>query len=163
MDRVRIGIIGCGGMARSHGHVFRERVPEAEIAALVEPDANNLKRFITEIFPDSKAPQTFSDYREMLDKVKLDGVLIVSPHSYHFQQAVDSISVGCHVLLEKPMVVSTPDAQEMIVHAKKHQRVISVAFPGPFTQEFQYIRELIAGGGLGDVYLVTGVCAQPCL
>lgn len=161
MDRVRIGIIGCGGMSRYHGRIFTKTVPEAEIVALADPDANNLNRYLSEIFPDgSNQPQTFADHKAMLESAKLDGVLIVSPHSHHFQQAVDAMDAGCNVLVEKPMVISTEDAQELIDHSKKRDKVLSVAFPGPFTREFQYIRKLIAEGGLGDIYLVTGVCTQ---
>ena len=58
------------------------------------------------------------------------------------------------------MVINTEDAQKLIAHAEAHGKVVSVAFPGPFTPEFQYIRNLIASGELGEIYLVTGVCTQ---
>ena len=45
MNRVRLGVIGCGSMSRHHGRIFTQSVPEAEIVALVEPDANNLAGF----------------------------------------------------------------------------------------------------------------------
>ena len=160
MDRVRLGVIGCGSMSRHHGRIFAQSVPEAEIVALVEPDANNLARYIAEIFPDGPSPATFSDYRAMLAEATPDAVLIVSPHSYHFQQVIDSIDAGCHVLVEKPMVIRTEDAQALIAHASKHDKIVSVAFPGPFSCEFQYIRDLIARGDLGEIYMITGVCAQ---
>lgn len=161
MAKVRIGIIGCGGMARHHGKMFTRNVPEAEIVALAEPNENNLARFIKDVFEDPAAePATFSDYRDMLAQVELDGVMIISPHAYHFQQAIDSISKGCHVLIEKPMVISTADAQALIEHASKHNRTVSVAFPGPFTSEFQYIRKVIADGELGEISVVSGHCCQ---
>ena len=160
MDRVRLGVIGCGSMSRHHGRIFKQSVPEAEIVALVDPDANNLARYISEIFPDGPSPATFSDYRAMLAEAAPDAVLIVSPHSYHFQQVIDSIDAGCHVLVEKPMVIRTADAQALIAHANKHNTIVSVAFPGPFSCEFQYIRDLIARGELGEIYMITGVCAQ---
>lgn len=163
MDRVRLGMIGCGGMARHHGHIFTKSVPEAEIVALVEPDARNLARFVSEIFPNGPAPATFDDHRTMLAEVPLDGVVIVSPHAHHFQQATDALNAGCHVLVEKPMVIRTEDAQSMIAHAESVDKVVSVAFPGPFTCEFQYIRNLIASGELGEIYMITGVCAQDWL
>jgi predicted dehydrogenase len=161
MQKVRIGIIGCGGMARHHGKIFTRHVPEVEIAALAEPSADNLARFIKDVFDDPAAePATFSDYRDMLANIELDGVMIISPHAYHFQQAVDSISAGCHVLIEKPMVINSADAQALIAHAEQHQKMVSVAFPGPFTGEFQYIRNLIARGDLGTISLVSGHCCQ---
>ena len=161
MEKVRIGIIGCGGMARHHGHMFTRFVPEAEIVALCEPNADNLARFIKEVFEDPQAePATFSDYRQMLEETELDGVVIVSPHNQHYQQATDVISSGRHVLVEKPMVIRTEDALALIRHAEQHQKVVSVAFPGPFSCEFQYIRRAVAAGELGDVSLVSGHCCQ---
>ncbi|MEN9935573.1 MAG: hypothetical protein RLZZ387_2152 [Chloroflexota bacterium] len=161
MERVRIGIIGCGGMARYHGHMFTKSVPEAEIVALAEPSEANLARFIKEVFQDPAAePATFGDYRRMLEEVELDGVLIVSPHNQHYQQATDAISRGLHVLVEKPMVIRTEDALALIRHAEEHKRVVSVAFPGPFSREFQYIRGLLERGELGDISLVSGHCCQ---
>jgi predicted dehydrogenase len=162
MEQVRIGVIGCGGMSRHHGKIFRSSIPEAQIVALAEPDAANLERYLKDVFPDGQdLPSTYSDHKTMLESVKLDGVLIVSPHAYHYQQTVDAIEAGCHVLLEKPMVINTPDALKLIEHAKTKNKIVSVAFPGPFSPEFQFIRKLIAGGALGEIYLVTGVCAQP--
>jgi predicted dehydrogenase len=163
MDRVRLGVIGCGGMSRHHGRIFTQSVPEAEIVALVEPNENNLARYIADVFPGQPAPATFSDYRVMLAEAAPDAVLIVSPHSYHFQQVIDSLDAGCNVLVEKPMVISTADAQALIAHASKTDKIVSVAFPGPFSVEFKYIRDLIARGDLGDIYMITGVCAQDWL
>jgi len=76
---------------------------------------------------------------------------------------MDAIDAGCHVLIEKPMVIRTADAKTLIGHAEANKRVLSIAFPGPFTCEFQYIRNLIASGQLGEVYLINGVCSQPWL
>ncbi len=162
MGKVRIGVIGCGSMSRHHGKIFQALVPDAHIVALAEPDAANLEQYLHKVFPDGKnLPQTYPEHSSMLERVKLDGVLIVSPHAYHFQQAMDAINAGCHVLLEKPMVINTNDALTLIEHARAKDKVISVAFPGPFSREFQFIRQLIAGGALGEIYLVAGVCAQP--
>src|SRR5437868_9830326 len=58
MNRVRLGVIGCGNMSRHHGRIFTQSVPEAEIVALVEPDTNSLARCIAEIFPGQPAPAT---------------------------------------------------------------------------------------------------------
>jgi predicted dehydrogenase len=76
---------------------------------------------------------------------------------------VDAVRAGCNVLIEKPMVINTEDAQALIGEAERHQRIVSVAFPGPFSEEFRYVRDLVERGGLGEVQLVTGVCTQDWL
>lgn len=161
MTRVRIGIIGCGTRSRRHHGRLLRAMPDVEIVGLVDTHADNVDRFVHEVFEDGPVPPTFSDHHELLEKVEMDGVLIVTPHAHHFTQAMDAIQAGCHVLIEKPMVIRTEDALALISQAERHQRIVSVAFPGPFTVEFQYLHDLIARGELGEVQLVTGVCAQP--
>lgn len=160
MKRVRLGMIGCGNMGRHHGRILRRSVPEAELVALVDPSEQNLTRMIADVFPDQPPPPTFDDYRTMLAEVPLDGVIILSPHAHHFPQAMDAINAGCHVLVEKPMVINTADAQTLMAHAKAQNKVVSIAFPGPFSCEFQYIRDVILSGALGDIYVISGICAQ---
>jgi len=158
---IRIGIIGCGGMARHHGRVF-DALPDVHIAALAEPNQHNVDRFILETVSDkTRLPTTYTDYREMLGQQSLDGVVIVTPHNQHFTQAIAALEAGCHVLVEKPMVIDTQDAITLIAHADACKKIVSVAFPGPFTSEFQYIRAHLAEGGLGDLSVISGVCAQP--
>jgi predicted dehydrogenase len=160
-NEVRIGLIGCGGMARHHGRMF-DALPGARVVALAEPSQLNLDQFILETVSDkTQLPNTYADYRTMLQKEQLDGVVIVTPHNQHFTQAVDAMQAGAHVLVEKPMVIDTEDALALIEKAEQLNKVVSVAFPGPFTCEFQYIRESIANGDFGQLSLVTGVCAQP--
>jgi len=161
MTNVRIGIIGCGGMSRRHGRMF-DALPDVDVVALVDPSQANLERFIVETVSDkTHIPATYADYRDMLAHERLDGVVIVTPHDQHFAQAMAAMQAGCHVLVEKPMVIDTEDALALIERADQLQKVVSVAFPGPFTCEFQYIRDTVAQGGLGELSLATGVCAQP--
>ena len=161
MANVRIGMIGCGGMSRRHGRMF-DALPDVDVVALAEPSQANLERFIVETVSDkTQLPATYADYRDMLAHERLDGVVIVTPHDQHFAQAMAALQVGCHVLVEKPMVIDTEDALALIECATQLQKIVSVAFPGPFTCEFQYIRDTIAQGGLGELSLTTGVCAQP--
>jgi len=148
-------------MSRYHGRVYTTQVPEVEVVALCDTHKENLGRYQREVFdPIKKKPPTFADYRGMLSKVKMDAVLIVTPHSDHFEQVSASLDAGCHVLVEKPMVVKVEHARKLIKHAAKAERVLSVAFPGTFSPEFQYIRGLLKNGTLGDVIAADAFVAQ---
>ena len=161
MKKVRLGIIGCGSMSRYHGRVYTTQVPEVEVVALCDTHKGNLDRYQREVFdPIKKKPPTFADYKDMLAKVELDAALIVTPHADHFEQVSASLEVGCHVLVEKPMVVKVEHARKLIKHAAKAKRVLSVAFPGTFSPEFQYIRGLLNSGKLGEVIAADAFVAQ---
>jgi predicted dehydrogenase len=164
MDKVRIGIIGCGGMSRHHGRMFTTQTPDVEVVGLCDTHPQNLARYQREIFePLGHKPPTFADYRELLAQEKPDGVVIVTPHAHHFEQAMASLDAGAHVLVEKPMVVKSEHARQLIARAAKVKRTVSVAFPGPYSAEFAYIRSLIAQGELGDIILLNAMVSQKWL
>jgi predicted dehydrogenase len=95
-------------MSRFHASIFTKQVNNAEIVGLCDTHKENLDRYQREIFdPIKKKPPQFADYRDLLDKVKVDAVLIVTPHADHFQQITDSLDAGLHVLAEKPMVITS--------------------------------------------------------
>src|SRR5580700_7577632 len=120
MKKVRLGIIGCGNMSRLHGKVYTTQVKDAEIVALCDPLQANLNRFQSELFdPTKQKPPQFDHYKELLEKVEMDAVLIVTPHSDHFEQVMDSLDTGLHVLVEKPMVLTSDEARRIIKHAAK--------------------------------------------
>ena len=161
MKKVRLGIIGCGSMSRYHGKVFTTQVKDAEIVGLCDPLRANLDRFQSELFdPIKQKPPQFDHYKELLEKAEMDAVLIVTPHSDHFEQVMDSLDAGLHVLVEKPMVLTSNQARKIIKHAAKKKRIVSVAFPGTFTPEFQYIRGLMDSGKLGETIAADGFVAQ---
>lgn len=148
-------------MSRHHGRMITSSVPDLEIVALADTHQGNLDRYQKEVFdPIGQKPPQFDDHTKMLAKVEMDATLLVTPHTHHYQQILDSFAAGCHVLVEKPMVTETAHARTVLAEAKKRKKVLSIAFPGPFTREFQYIRNLIKKGDLGDVYLVNAICTQ---
>jgi hypothetical protein len=96
MKTVRLGMIGCGSMSRYHGKVYTTQVKDAEIVALCDTHKHNLDLYQREIFdPVKQKPPTFADYRDMIAKVTMDAVMIVTPHADHFQQITDSLDAGC--------------------------------------------------------------------
>ena len=103
IEKIRVGMIGVGGIAQ--GHVQRLlALPEVEIVALADASEKSIENTQERHGEGVAQAQTFADYRELLEKAKPDAVVICTPHTQHFQQAVDSLDAGAHVLLEKPMV-----------------------------------------------------------
>ena len=163
MKKLRIGVIGCGGMSRVHGRAWTApaMASQVEIVGLCDPDRANLDRYQREIFePVRQKPPVFDDYRALLESVPMDGVLIVTPHTQHFDQTMAALDAGCHVLVEKPMVMRADHARQLIARARKRKRIVSVAFPGPFSPEFAYIRRLMERGALGRVQVVDAFVSQ---
>jgi predicted dehydrogenase len=159
---VRIGFIGCGGI--SHWHVQRlAKVPEAKIVALCDTSSASLDRMISR-FPELAELPRFSDYREMLaSDVAIDGVQLHSPHTLHFQQSMDSLDAGKHVLSEKPMVCTVEHAHTLLRKIEETGKVFAISYQRHYERTFRYIKQKIDEGELGDVQFVSVLQGQDWL
>src|SRR5690242_15806216 len=120
-DKIRVGFIGCGGMANAHVKNMAP-IAEAVLVALNDSsDAFNQRMYdkSSEFAPNIRKLPVYKDYKELLADPNVDAVQIHSPHTVHFQQAMDALAAGKHVLLEKPMVTRTQDAHTLIDAWKK--------------------------------------------
>ncbi len=156
-DSVRIGIIGCGGIARRH--IQNLLGYGASIVALVDTVEANIRRYQSE-FPALQTASTFQDYREMLEKTKLDAVQINTPHVFHFQQIMDSLEAGLHVLTEKPMVCTVRQAKDVIAKAEETGRTVLIAYQRHYQPEYIYIRQTIREGRIGKVTAISALQGQ---
>lgn len=157
-DKIRIGLIGCGGIM--NGHVARLlEIPEAEIVALDDISAESIAR-IHERQPAIKDLPVFEDYREMFDKVELDAVEIATPHTLHFEQGMDALDRGLHVLMEKPMVCSVDHAKKMIARAEETSRHIVVSYQRHYQPQFRYMKNVIESGEFGEVSFISALQTQ---
>src|SRR5262245_59073825 len=109
MARVKVGLIGCGGIAQMmHLPYLKELDDRFEIAALSDISPGLLAL----VARDYGVERTYLDYREMLERADLDAVLVLTQH--HAEPAIAAARAGKHVLIEKPMVVNLDEADELI-------------------------------------------------
>ena len=157
-DKIRIGLIGCGGIMRGHARRLLG-MPEVEIVALDDISDEMLGRFY-EFIPEVKGLPVFYDYREMLEKVELDAVEIATPHTLHFQQTMDCLDAGKHVLLEKPMVCTVDHAHKLLAKVEEKDRVLVLSYQRHYQPAFRYMRDVIREGKLGEVTYVSALLCQ---
>jgi predicted dehydrogenase len=113
MDRVKVGVIGCGMVAQvMHLPYLRELNARYEIAALCDLSPGLLATLGREY--DVRA--TFADYQDLLDRANVDAVMVLSHH--HAPAAIAAARAGKHVFVEKPMVVNLAEADELIDTAR---------------------------------------------
>jgi predicted dehydrogenase len=157
-EKIRIGLIGCGGIMRGHAKRLLS-IPEVEIVALDDISDDQLAKFY-EAVPEVEGLPVFYDYREMLEKVEMDAVEIATPHTLHFQQAMDCLDAGKHVLLEKPMVCTVEHAHKLIDKAEKTKRIVVLSYQRHYQPQFRYMRDVIREGKLGNVTYISALQCQ---
>ena len=143
MIRARIGVIGAGWWAVANHLPILKAMPDCEIVAVNRLGAAEL----ADVQRAFGVARGFEDYREMLAKVEMDGVVISSPHVLHFEHARAALEWGCHALVEKPMTTNTDDARELVALAARAGREIVIPYGWNFKGWTPAARRLAAGVG----------------
>ena len=144
----RIGLIGYGYWGPNLARNFHA-LPDARLVAVADADANRL---------DEPArlyhARTYADYHELLADPTLDAVAIATPARTHFEIARAALARDKHVLVEKPLAMSSDEARQLIALAEKKGRVLMVGHTFEHNPAVWKIRELIEQCAIGEVYYV---------
>jgi predicted dehydrogenase len=154
---IRVGIIGCGKMADQHAIQIR-RLKGAEIIGVCDSELL-MARQISERFNIGKY---FTSVQEMLDMVKPDVVHITTPPASHLHLGTICLKAGCHVYMEKPFTLNTPEAESLIGLANQSGLKITAGHNAQFTHAMVRMRELVRSGYLGGkpVHIESHYCYE---
>lgn len=122
MDPIRTGIIGCGRISSSHAAAVRELGGDFELTALADPDESRRRRLALR----HEVPHSVATAQSLCSRNDVDAVIICSPNEFHADQAVQALSAGKHVLVEKPMADNAGDAKAMADAASRSGRVLAL-------------------------------------
>lgn len=155
-DRIRLGIIGCGSL----GYNFH--IPRL-IDLSGDPKVNIQLAAVCDIYEPRKLrakeatkAELFHDYRKMLDRSDIDGVVIVTPDHWHAKMTLDAMEAGKDVHVEKPMTLHWEEAKQVYEASERLGRVVQVGAEGTSRDMFWQARELIADGAIGKLVWVSG-------
>ncbi len=148
MEKIKIGIIGAGGIAQyAHIPCF-QKLENAEVAAICDP--NELK--LNEVAEKFKIPQKFNNYQELLALKEINAIVICTPNAFHKEQAVAALQAGKNVLCEKPVALNSKEAGEILKTAKEKNKKFMVAFCHRFDNTSQILKQFIDRGEFGEIY-----------
>jgi predicted dehydrogenase len=142
-----IGMIGAGNWGMNWVRTLAG-LPEAELRWCCDLSEASLKR-VRQQFPQVRATTRLED---LLDDPTLEGVVIATIAPTHFDVARRALEAGKHVLVEKPMTLTTADAVALSNLARQRQRVLMVGHLLEYHPAVLYIKKMIDSGELGEVY-----------
>jgi predicted dehydrogenase len=153
--KVRLAVIGVGVMGSSHVRDIAVRLPNTQLAAVCDIIPERADQYASQF----QAP-AFYDYRDMLKKVALDGIVIATPHYDHTPISIDALQRGIHVLVEKPLAVHVKDGRKMIAayeqaRAKKPEIQFAIMFMSRLHPQWKMIKEILDAGELGKLVRAT--------
>lgn len=155
-DKVRLGVIGCGGMGQGDLEHF---LRNAEVDCVVVCDIDDAQIAKATGICDSKRgkkPESVKDFRRVLDRKDVDAVLIATPDHWHALPTVMACQAGKDVYVEKPLAKTIDEGRAMLEASKRHNRVVQMGSQWRSCKHIIDAAQFIHSGKLGKVSLVRG-------
>lgn len=144
---MKYALIGCGRISPNHIEAAKNNGLEFVAICDILPEAMREK---AERFGLQSVRQ-YTDYKEMLEKEKIELVAIATESGKHASIAIDCIKAGCNVIIEKPIALSISDAEEIINAGKKYNVLVCANHQNRFNKSVQYIRKALEMGRFGQL------------
>lgn len=149
---MRIGILGCGGFAHKHAEVSQGLADEVTLAAFCDRNAWKAEAFRDKYAPDAAV---YTDHRAMFDGAKLDAAIICLPPYGHTDEVERAAEHGIHLLMEKPIALTSDDAWRMVEASERAGIKTQVGFMFRFGAAIEDFKARQAAGETGAVGMMT--------
>ncbi|MBS3120657.1 Gfo/Idh/MocA family oxidoreductase [Candidatus Woesearchaeota archaeon] len=144
--RIRVAVIGVGSMGQNHARVFFNS-ENAELVAVADSYLEQAENIAKKYHA-----KPYADYKEMLDQEDIDAVSIAVPTCLHKEVALYALTKGKHILLEKPIASTEPEAKEIIACAVNHKCLLMIGHIERFNAAVIELKKRI--NDLGDIYKI---------
>ena len=150
-DRIRVGIIGCGGQGTALWGTFLAQ-PDVEPVAVCDV----YTPFRTRAVRMCKGPVAdFKDFRHLLDRNDIDAVIVATPDHWHALLTVMACRAGRDVYVEKPLALSVREGRVMLDTARKQNRIVQVGAQQRSGEHYATAVKVIQEGALGAVHKIS--------
>ena len=150
MEKIKIGVIGLGGVAQLVHLPNLSKMPNVEVSAVAETNKNRLQT-ISEKF---SIKQKFSNYKDLLEKSEVDAIIVATPTSTHKDIAIDCLQAGKDVLVEKPLARTYLEAKQVLDAAKKAKKKLMVGMNLRYRPDTMILRSLMNSNEIGEPFYI---------
>ena len=150
IKKLKVAIIGCGGIANGKHMPSLAKIAEIEMVAFCDIEIE--KAEVAAKKYGSEDAKIYSDYKELLKDKSIDIVHVCTPNRSHSFITVDVLESGKHVMCEKPMAINTAEAKIMLETAKKTGKKLTIGYQNRFRGDSRYLKATCENGDLGDIY-----------
>jgi len=144
MDKIRVGVVGVGRLGQHHTRIYAE-LPNTDLVGVVDIDRSRAIKIAK-----TYATQALFDYHMLLGKV--DAVSIAVPTTSHYEIAREFLANNTHVLVEKPITATVPEARKLVDLAHKNRLVLQVGHVERFNVAIVRLREVVKDPAFIEVH-----------
>jgi predicted dehydrogenase len=158
-ERIRIGMIGVGNQGGPSNNL---KYFQKNVVAVCDVDKKYLNRAVAFQEKGGHAkPQTFEDFRKLLDVKDIDAVVVTVPDQWHAIMTVNACDAGKHVYCEKPLTLTVAEGRYMIAAARKNKKIVQTGSMQRSAREFQVAVDLVRKGAIGRVQTIKVGLPKP--
>ncbi|CDN44461.1 MULTISPECIES: Gfo/Idh/MocA family protein [Paenibacillus] len=150
MSKVRVGIIGCGGIANGKHMPSLSKVQEAEMVAFCDIHRDRAEDAKSKFGTPEAA--VYENFHDLLNDSSIQVVHVCTPNDSHADIAIAALEAGKHVMCEKPMAKTADDARRMLEAAKRTGKKLTIGYQNRFRSDSRFLKDACAKDELGEVY-----------
>ncbi|UPV76437.1 Gfo/Idh/MocA family oxidoreductase (plasmid) [Halorussus limi] len=151
---LRLGAVGLGGLGSIELELYDEM---SDVTVVAGADVSEGAR---EAFADTYDAPTYESHERLLAEHDLDAVTIVTPHTLHYEQAMDCFEEGADVFLEKPMVTGIENAASLVAAAEERGRILQVGYQRHFDPLFRELKRVVTSDRIGRIHAANAYLGQ---
>ena len=150
-DKIHVALIGCGGMGRNDLSDFL-KLDQVECLALADVDDAQVAKGVKRVEESrSHRPDTYRDFRRVLDRDDIDVVIVGTPDHWHAIPTIMACQAGKDGYVEKPLATSIEEGRAMVAAARKYHRVVQVGTQFRSAEHMQEAVDFVRSGQLGKI------------
>ena len=147
---IKIGIIGCGGIAIGKHLPALKKIPGVEMVAFCDIIRQRAEDAAKKYGVDGA--KVYEDYKELLKDESIQVVHVLTPNRSHSFITVDALESGKDVMCEKPMAINSEEAKKMLDAAKRTGKLLTIGYQNRFRNDSLYLKQEAEKGVFGDIY-----------
>ena len=147
---IKVGVIGCGGIANGKHLPSLEKITEVEMVAFCDIDIAKAYK-AAENYGSNNA-KAYEDYKALLKDSNIEVIHVCTPNNTHQEITVAALDEGKHVMCEKPMAKTSIEAQAMIDASVRNNKKLTIGYQNRFRADSQYLHKVTQRGDLGEIY-----------
>lgn len=149
MEKLKIGIVGCGGIATGKHLPAIKKNGNYEIIAFCDIIKEKAEKCKKEYGTENA--NVYTDYHELL-KEDLDAVYVLTPNKSHSIISIAALDAKKHVMCEKPMAKTYEEAKQMVEAAKRNNKILTIGYQNRYRTDSSYLKRACENGDLGEIY-----------
>lgn len=158
LEKLKVGIIGCGGIANGKHMPALSKIPEVEMVAFCDIVPERAEKAAEEF--GAEGAKVYEDYRELLKDESIQVIHVLTPNNMHSPITVAALKAGKDVMCEKPMAKTYAEAKLMLDTAKETGRKLTIGYQNKFRPECLYLKQLCDEGDLGEIYYARAIAVR---